>query len=63
MFYGVNIKFSFSNAHNLFMQIEGWLGEVRRKKLWKGFWLIWNVTVIWRAINDKVFNDVSKGTD
>jgi len=55
---GVN----FVIPYNLFSHYECWMREARGKALRKGFALVWHATnwVIWRARNDKVFNNVSK---
>jgi len=54
--------FNWVNVHfitplNLFWHLDCWSNEVTSKKLRKGFWLIWHVTiwVIWKERNDSIF--------
>lgn len=53
------LGFNFITPHNLFTNLEclEWGGE--RKKMCKGFWLVWHAA-IWKARNDKFFNNQIK---
>jgi len=46
----------------LFQHFECWNGVIGRKRLRKGFWLVWHASlwVIWKARNDRIFNNLIK---
>jgi len=52
----------FVTPPNLFMHLDCWLGSVRRKKLHKGFWIVWHAIIwtMWKARNDIIFNHGTK---
>jgi len=55
----------FPLPHNLFVHWECWSEGERNKNVKKGMGIIWLATiwVIWKARNDKVFNDVNFEVD
>lgn len=50
---------------NLFVHFESWSGEVRNKKLLRGWWLIWHASLwmIWKSRNVVIFNNGTKEVD
>jgi len=52
---------SFLTPPNFFIHRECWSGCDRNKKIQRGLWLFWHMTiwVLWKAWNDKTFNDVN----
>jgi hypothetical protein len=53
------LDLNFVMLPNLFIHWECWSGRPIRKKIRKSLWMIWEVVVwvIWRARNDRIFND------
>lgn len=53
------LDFNFVLPPNLFIHWECWLGGESKKKIHKGYRLIWHAAVwsIWRARNDRIFNN------
>ncbi|RHN74087.1 putative reverse transcriptase zinc-binding domain-containing protein [Medicago truncatula] len=55
--------FSFVLPPNLFIHWECWSGGESKKKIRKGYWLIWHAAVwsIWRVRNDRIFTNTICG--
>jgi len=53
---------NFITPQSLFQHFECWNGEIGRKELRKGYWLIWHAVLwtIWKARNDRIFNNLMK---
>lgn len=48
---------NFITPQNLFIHLECWMGEARRKKMRNGYWIIWH------ARNNNVFNNTDREVD
>jgi hypothetical protein len=59
------LQINFITPKNLFDHFVCWSGEVGKKRLRKGYWSAWHATlwVIWKARNDRIFNNCIKETD
>jgi hypothetical protein len=59
------LEFNFITPSNLFVHLECWSEEVKKRKIRKGMWLIWHasIRVIWRARNDKLLKNCVKEID
>lgn len=53
---------NFITPQSLFQHFECWSGEIGKKKLCKGYWMIWHAVLwtIWKARNDKIFSNLVK---
>lgn len=56
------LDINFITPQSLFQHFECWSGEIGKKRLRKGYWLVWHASlwVIWKARNNMIFNNLIK---
>jgi hypothetical protein len=56
------LEIHFITPQSLLQHFECWSGEIGKKRLRKGYWLVWHSSlwVVWKARNDRIFNNLTK---